>query len=316
MWNINLETLKANQTRFNSVAEKKIELDSLRPIPTMALERIKSEISLEWTYNSNAIEGNTLSLNETKLVLEEGITIGGKSLKEHFEVINHQKAIGYLMDLAKETTEIRAIDLLNIHALVMKNIDENFAGRLRNGMVRIGGASFTPPAPPFLSDMIDELIVFVNQNPLGLDPISLSAVFHHRMVYIHPFFDGNGRTTRLCMNLLLIRAGYPPAIILKNDRKKYYSALGMADRGNFASLQLLMLQAVERSFNLYLNLMPTSYKIFEPISQIVSESDMPYGMEYVSLLARTGQINAHKEGRNWVTTKEEVLKYYKQKRGK
>lgn len=314
MWNLTMVTLEQNQDKLVKIEAKKQELDSHRPIPTMALERIKEELSLEWTYNSNAIEGNTLSLNETKLVLEEGITIGGKSLKEHFEVINHNKAISFLMNLVKESTEFRSIDVLKLHELVMKNIDDDFAGRLRNGMVRIGGAKFTPPAPNKISDLIEELIIFVNSNPLALNPINLATVFHHRLVHIHPFFDGNGRTTRLCMNLILMRAGYPPAIILKNDRKKYYAALQKADQGNVASLQLLMAQAVERSLNLYLNLLPHSYKVYEPIATIVSDIEVPYGMEYVSLLARKGEINAHKQGRNWVTTKEDVLEYYATKK--
>ncbi|MGL4630674.1 MAG: Fic family protein [Leadbetterella sp.] len=314
MVEIKKDSLVEHQGKIKQLLERKATLDSYRPIPTVALERIREELNLEWTYNSNAIEGNTLSLNETRLVLEEGLTVGGKSMREHFEVLNHKRALDILMDLVNSDKPIRSIDVLKLHEIVMKNIDEEFGGRIRNGMVRIGGANFTPPAPPKLSDLLDELVDYVNTNPENYDSITLSTIFHHRLVWIHPFFDGNGRTTRLAMNLILMRAGFPPAIILKNDRKKYYSALNAANKGDYSKLVLIMAQAIERSLNLYLNLLPKTYAVYEPLSSIVSEDVVPYGMEYVSLLARTGQINAHKEGRNWVSTKEEVMKYYTSKK--
>jgi Fic family protein len=157
--------------------------------------------------------------------------------------------------------------------------------------------------------LLDELIDFVNTNPLQLNDIELATIFHHKLVWIHPFFDGNGRTVRLCMNLLLMRCGFPPAIILKNDRKKYYEALNQANNGNYQKLMLLMCQGLERSLNIYLNAMPDNTNDFQKISDIVSEPSSPYGQEYISLLARTGKIDAYKEGRNWYTTKEAIDDY-------
>ena len=149
----------------------------------------------------------------------------------------------------------------------------------------------------------------MNENPFELNDIELATIFHHRFVWIHPFFDGNGRTVRLLFNLLLMKEGFPPAIILKNDRKKYYDALNSANNGDYSKLLLLILQASERSLDIYLSSLNNTYDNYRPISDIVEEEKLPYGQEYVSLLARKGKIDAFKEGRNWLTTKEAVLDY-------
>lgn len=310
MWDFNLDDLLELQPHIDRLYEKKAKTDQSRPLPNSVLHKIKDQLSLEWTYNSNSIEGNTLNLHETQLILEEGITVGGKSLREHFEVINHEKAIDYLYSLVNPDYTLRSIDILNLHSYILKNIEDEYAGRLRNGGVRIVGANFTPPSAKKVPNLIDELISFVNENELKVDDLVLATLFHHKLAWIHPFFDGNGRTVRLAMNLLLMRKGFPPAIILKNDRKKYYDALNQANNGNYHKLCLMMLQAAERSLNMYINAMPgNSYDDYEPISTIVSEPDFPYGQEYISLLARKGKIDAYKEGKNWVTTKEAIKEY-------
>lgn len=309
MWKIDLGYRTEFQSTFERLYQKKQDLQASRPLPTIALNKIRESLSIEWTYNSNSIEGNSLTLRETQMVLQEGITVKGKSLREHFETHNHDKAIDYLFSIINDDYVLRSIDILSLHNLVLRSIEEDFAGRLRNGGVRIVGANFVPPNANKVSDLLDELIDFVNTNPLELNDIELAAVFHHKLVWIHPFFDGNGRTVRLAMNLLLMRCGFPPAIILKNDRKKYYEALNQANNGNYQKLMLLMCQALERSLNIYLNAMPDNDTDFQKISDIVSEPSSPYGQEYVSLLARTGKIDAYKEGRNWYTTKEAVEDY-------
>ena len=310
MWNIDLTYREEFQSTFDRLYQKRQELQTSRPLPNIALHKIRESLSLEWTYNSNSIEGNTMSLRETQMVIQEGITIKGKSLREHFETHNHDKAIDYLYSLVDESYTLRSIDILSLHELVLRMIEDEFAGRLRNGGVRIVGANFTPPSAKKVPDLIDELILFVNENKLEADDLVLATLFHHKLAWIHPFFDGNGRTVRLAMNLLLMRKGFPPAIILKNDRKKYYDALNQANNGNYQKLCLLMLQATERSLNMYINAMPgNSYDDYEPISSIVSEPNFPYGQEYVSLLARTGKIDAYKVGKNWLTTKEAIEDY-------
>ncbi|MFY7741226.1 MAG: Fic family protein [Flavobacterium sp.] len=298
------------QSTFDRLYDKLAVLNQSRPLPAIALHKIKESLTIEWTYNSNSIEGNTLTLRETQMVLLEGITVKGKSLREHFEAKNHEKAIDYLYSLVNENYTLRSIDILSLHELVLRMIEDEFAGRIRNGGVRITGANFVPPNANKVSDLLDELIDFVNSNPVDLNDIELATVFHHKLVWIHPFFDGNGRTVRLAMNLLLMRKGFPPAIILKNDRKKYYEALNQANSGNYQKLMLLMSQALERTLNIYISSLPDNDYDFQEISNIVCEpNELPYGQEYISLLARQGKIDAHKEGRNWFTTKKAIEEY-------
>ena len=260
MWKINLAYRSEFQITFDRLIEKKQILQSSRPLPNIALHKIRESLSIEWTYNSNSIEGNTMSLRETQMVIQEGITIKGKSLREHFETHNHDKAIDYLYSIVNEDYKLRSIDILSLHGLVLRSIEDDFAGRIRNGGVRITGANFSPPNASKISELLDELIHFVNTNPLELNDIELATIFHHKLVWIHPFFDGNGRTVRLAMNLLLMGSGFPPAIILKNDRKKYYEALNQANRDNYQKLTLLMCQSLERTLNIYINALPGNDK--------------------------------------------------------
>ena len=313
VWIPDVHTWEDQKPHIERLNDKLTQLNALRPLPASAIHKIKESLSIEWTYNSNSIEGNTLTLRETQIIIQEGLTVGGKTLREHFEAVNHEKAIHYLYSLVADDYLLRGIDILSLHELIMKNIDDDFAGRIRNGAVRITGANFNPPAPAKVSELLDELIDFVNNNPLNLNDVEMAAVFHHRLVWIHPFFDGNGRTARLAMNLLLMRNGYPPAIILKNDRKKYYDALNKANNGDYNKLVLMVIQALERSLNIYLNATP-SYKEYQEISLLAEEPGIPYGAEYISLLARTGKIDAHKEGKNWMTTKSALEKYLSGKR--
>lgn len=289
------------------IAGKKYELDKFRPIPAIALQSIKESLTMEWTYNSNSIEGNTLTLQETKLVLEEGLTISGKSMREHFEALNHHDAIEFVESLVSPQYQFTTADVLDVHALVLARIEKNYAGRFRTSAVRISGANFLPPNAQKVSALIDELINWVNTTELN--PLIKSAIFHHRFVWIHPFFDGNGRTVRLMFNLIFMKLGFPPAIILKNDRKKYYDALNRANNGDYSKLLLLILQSLERSLDIYLSSLNNTIEDYQSISEIVKEANVPYGQEYVSLLARTGKIDAFKEGRNWLTTEAAVLKY-------
>ena len=316
MWKLDLSYREELQSTFERLYHKKQHLQSSRPLPAIALNKIRESLSIEWTYNSNSIEGNTMSLRETQMVLQEGITVKGKSLREHFETHNHDKAIDYLYSIINEKYTLRSIDILSLHGLVLRSIEEDFAGRIRNGGVRITGANFTPPNANKVPDLLDELIDFINTNPLNLNAIELATIFHHKLVWIHPFFDGNGRTVRLSMNLLLMRCGFPPAIILKNDRKKYYEALNQANNGNYQKLTLLMCQSLERTLNIYINALPDNDTEYVEISNLVQEPNMPYGQEYISLLARTGKIDAYKEGRNWLTTREAVEDYISNRKRK
>ncbi|MGB1004031.1 MAG: Fic family protein [Salibacteraceae bacterium] len=316
MWSVDLSYRNDLNPTFQRLEEKVEVLRGARPLPSAAISKIKEALQIEWTYNSNSIEGNTLSLRETQMVLQEGVTIKGKSLREHFEAKNHETAIHHLYSLVKDGYKLNAHDVLALHGFVLRSIEDDHAGRIRNAGVRISGANFTPPNARKASELFDELITFVNSNPLGLNSIELATVFHHKFVWIHPFFDGNGRTVRLAMNLMLMSEGYPPAIILKNDRKKYYEALNQANKGNYNKLMLLMCQASERTINIYLSALPDMDEDYQSITNIVQDPSIPYGQEYVSLLARQGKIDAHKEGRNWVTTKKAVEAYLNAQKNK
>lgn len=297
-----------NQDILDRIFQKKKKLEKLRPLPQAVLSRLQSELVIEWTYNSNAIEGNTLSLQETRMVLEQGVTIKGKNLREHFEVKNHEKAILYVESLAKPKYKLKEDDLLRIHELVLENIESEFAGRYRNGQVRILGANFIPPNFLKVSKLVRELINFINTNPDKLNTIELIARFHHKFVWIHPFFDGNGRTARLLMNLLFMKYGYPPAIILNNNRKQYYRSLNLANNGDFKLFVLLIAQALERSLDLYLESCGAFGKDEFVLLSVLAKK-FPYSQEYLSLLARKGKIDAHKRSRNWVATESSVKNY-------
>jgi Fic family protein len=243
------------------------------------------------------------------MVIEEGFTIKGKSLREHFEAVNHHDAIEFVESLVSKDHKISNMDVLTIHSLVLQKIEKEFAGRYRNAGVRISGANFVPPNALKVDAYMTDLIDWLNDDSILINSVVKAAIFHHRFVWIHPFFDGNGRTVRLAYNLYLMKLGFPPAIILKNDRKKYYDSLNKANNGDYSKLVLLVLQALERSMDIYLSNLTNTYDNYQPISNIVSEPDVPYGQEYISLLARQGKIDAFKEGKNWYTSKDALNSY-------
>ncbi len=238
------------EERLCSLDSVKSELDSMRPLPPNTVASLREKLSLEWTYNSNAIEGNTLTLRETKVVLE-GITVGGKSLREHCEAINHRDAILYVEELVAEQESLSEWQIKNIHGLVLKGVDDAEAGRYRRENVVIAGASTIPPDFLHLGEEMRGLIEWY-EGADQLHPIERASELHTRFVEIHPFVDGNGRTGRLLMNLELMKAGYPPAVIRKEDRLGYYDALDDACVSkNFDGITGLIVEAVQRSINTY-----------------------------------------------------------------
>lgn len=293
--------------------EKKAQLDAQRPLPAAAVRRLNQQLAVEWTYNSNAIEGNTLTLRETQLILETGLTIGGKSLREHFEVINHKEAIEYVETLASGEEPVTPFHVRQIHKLVLTHIDDEEAGQYRKLPVRIAGSGHQPPDPWEVSRLMAEWGDWLNEPALARHPVERATLAHHRLAAIHPFIDGNGRTARLVMNLLLMRNGYPPTIILRVNRRQYYRALAQADGGNEAPLVNFVSRAVERSLTLYLEACtpraepPTPQDAWIPLREAALGT--PYSQEYLSLLARKGRLEAVKRGRVWYTTRRAVAAY-------
>jgi Fic family protein len=295
------------------IQDKKEQLDQLRPLPAAAVGRLNEQLTVEWIYNSNAIEGSTLTLRETQLILEQGITIGGKSLREHFEVVNHQEAIRLVESLARQQTPISAFHVRQLHALVLAKIDDENAGQYRNLPVRIVGAAHEPPPAWDVSAQMNDWAVWLQEQEGEIEIVALAALAHHKLVAIHPFLDGNGRTARLIMNLVLLRAGYPPAIIARVNRRQYYRVLAQADSGQAAPLVNFVGRAVERSLTLYLEAgtpqtaPPAAEDEWIPLRQAAEL--MPYSQDYLSLLARTGKLEAMKRGRIWHTTRQALAAY-------
>ena len=209
---------------FETIDSLKNKLDAQRPLSPSVVKNLQEDLILRWTYHSNAIEGNTLTLLETKVVLE-GITVGGKALREHFEAINHRNAIYYVEDIIKKEEPFSEWQIRNIHQLILKNIDDENAGRYRQQNVLISGATNTPPDYTLLNDKMAQFIDWYNTEADLIHPIARAAKVHADFVGIHPFIDGNGRTSRLLMNLELMKAGYPPCVITVENRLAYYEAL-------------------------------------------------------------------------------------------
>lgn len=166
MWKIDLTYRKELQSTFDRLQDKKAMLAKARPLPGIALQKIKEALSIEWTYNSNSIEGNTLTLRETQMVLQEGITVKGKSLREHFEAKNHETALNRLYEMVDKKQALNGNIVFELHSFVLRSIEDDIAGRLRNGGVRIAGANFIPPNARKVPDLFDELFNFIETNPL------------------------------------------------------------------------------------------------------------------------------------------------------
>ncbi len=269
-WNIPEETSKPMDKRykieedrfiidiqndfFKVLDENKQKLDSKRPLPKETLKSLEENFKLEWTYNSNAIEGNTLTLKETKVVLE-GITIGGKTIREHLEAINHKEAIDFLEELVQDNNELSEIDIKNIHAIVLKGIDNENAGRYRTENVIISGASHILPYAIIVPESMEKLIYRYDEWKEKYHPIIVAALLHAEFVKIHPFIDGNGRTARLLMNFEVMKNGYPPIIIKNEERHKYYDALDVgALTGDYTNFVKMVTKQAEEMIDLYLKI--------------------------------------------------------------
>lgn len=220
-----LKPLDGRRSKNNVIMEvdyKKEKLAAMRPLTAGEVERLRDEFMVEFTYNSNAIEGNTLTLKETAMALE-GMTIDKKPLKDHLEAVGHRDAFLYVQDIAKKDMPLSESVIKNIHALVLMNRPED-KGVYRRIPVRIMGA-FTEPVQPYLIEpKMAELLATDNERKGVLHDIERVARFHLEFEGIHPFIDGNGRTGRLLMNLELIKCGYPPINVKFADRKRYYDA--------------------------------------------------------------------------------------------
>ena len=239
--------------KLDNLSDKKKCLDSFRPLPDVLVRNLDDWFRVELTYTSNAIEGNTLSRRETALVIEKGLTVGGKSLTEHLEATNHVQALDWVKDqVNRKPSSLREKDILHIHDMILKGIDKENAGHYRSVPVRISGSSVVFPNPLKVPDLMQAFSDWLISAE-GLHPVELAAEAHYRLVSIHPFVDGNGRSARLLMNMLLLMGGYPPAIIRKRDRLAYISSLEKAQLGGSKDDYFkIIAKAVDRSLDIYL----------------------------------------------------------------
>lgn len=239
--------------KLQLLTNKKQKLDTFRPLPPELVKNLEEWFKIELTYTSNAIEGNTLTRAETALVVEKGITIQGKSLKEHLEATNHVEALDYIKTLVnKKRQDLTEFDILEIHKVILQKIEENHAGRYRTQHARLTGSETVLPNPVKVPDLMKAFINWLTGDNLD-HPAKITADAHFKLVSIHPFSDGNGRTSRLLMNLLLMQEGYPPAIIRKEDRLEYVNALEKGQVGNDTNdFYYLIYEAVDRSLDIYL----------------------------------------------------------------
>jgi Fic family protein len=206
------------QERLAAVDALRDEVGRRRPLTQGELERLRREFVVEYTYDSNAIEGSTLTLKETALILD-GVTIGDKPVKEHLEAIGHADAFGYVEELVSSGETLTSRVIRDIHFLVLADRPQD-RGRFRRAAVRILGSSRRPPEPILVPELIDELVAEHARD--RRHPLERAARFHLRFEAIHPFIDGNGRTGRLLLNLMLMRHGYLPVTIKYTDRRRYY----------------------------------------------------------------------------------------------
>lgn len=236
---------------FSHLDALKSRLDAVRPLPPAVVRNLHEDVVLRWTYHSNAIEGNTLTLKETKVVLE-GITIGGKTMREHVEALNHRDAIAYVEDVISKEEPFSEWQIRTIHGLILKGIDADNAGRYRSVNVLIAGAAHTPPDHLHVPERMAEFIAWYQEKAGALHPVERAARVHADFVGIHPFVDGNGRTSRLLMNLELMKSGFPPVVITVEQRLRYYEALDLAHtRGDYEAFITLISECAVQGFEPY-----------------------------------------------------------------
>lgn len=269
-WNIPSNSNKPTDKRITNFKEDNFIIDinedklkrlnnlktilSIKEISKLSLFSLKEEIYLEWIFNSNAIEGNTLTLRETQLVLETNTAIGGKPLKDHLEAVNHEKALDYLDYLVSEKNDVTEWNIKLLHDLILKGINDE-SGKYREANVRIKGAKHIPPDYIRIPELMNNLINRYH-NWKNYHPIIQASLFHGELVKIHPFIDGNGRTSRLLMNMILMLNNFVPIVIKVEDRIKYYESLDKAhitnDYTDFTNMLIdLEIESLENYLSLF-----------------------------------------------------------------
>jgi len=284
---------------------KKALLDRYRPLPNDTVRRLNDDLRVFLTYHSNAIEGNTLSLQETQMVIDYGITIHGHPLREYLEATNHAQAYSYVNNLVERRVRITRETILTLHNLVMDKILES-KGQFRTVPVYIRGSNMTPPPARDVERLMSEWVAWINGAGLEYDPVTRATIAHHGFEAVHGFEDGNGRVGRLLLNLMLMQEGYPPALLLNDWRVRYIQSLIAANTGNYGPLLNLIGQSVEAGLDLYLEACVNTPE-YQPLRELAEASEYP--LEYLSWLARQGRLDAVKRNGRWYSTREAIAQY-------
>jgi Fic family protein len=282
---------------------KKRRLDTLRPLPSDAVQRLLHEIRLRHTYHSDAIEGNRLTLQETQLVLEEGIAVGGKPLKDHIEAKDDAEAFDLMIKFVYNKKPLTQELIEQFHAVVTQGLLER-SGCYRNGNVPITRSLSSPPRYEHIVPLMDEYISTVRT--LKLHPVKKVAVTHYELTRIHPFWDGNGRVARLVMNFSLMKDHYPPIVIQQQDRHEYYNAMEKADAGEYADFATFIARRINESLQIYLSAFSRPDHLLT-LTELARGS--PYSQEYLSLRARQGRLDAVKLEDIWYSSKRALKEY-------
>lgn len=285
------------------IDEKKKRLDNLRPLPADAVRRLLQEIRLRHTYHSDAIEGNRLTLKETQLVLEEGITVGGKPLKDYIEAKDDAEAFDLMVKLVNDKATLNQETIQQLHAVVTQGLLER-PGCYRTGNVHISGSLTSPPRYEHIIPLMDEYITPVTK--LKLHPIKKAEVIHYELTRIHPFWDGNGRVARLVMNFSLMKDRYPPIVIQQQDRHEYYNALEKADAGDYSTFATFIARRLNESLQVYLSVFSSADHLV-PLTELAR--GLTYSQEYLSLRARQGRLDAVKLEDLWYSSKRALQEY-------
>jgi Fic family protein len=289
------------------ITDKRHALDLQRPLPPAITAKLYEDLRVRLTYHSNAIEGNTLDLGETQLVIAHGITIGGHTLQEHLEAINHAAAFTFVRDLAQRDTVLDEVALLQLHALITKDLVES-AGAYRRGAVFISGSEYRPPHHSQVPELMRDWFAWLTGDGLGYPPIIRAALAHEMLLAIHPFLDGNGRTARLVLNLQLMQAGYPVALLLRGWRATYIRALEQAHHGQYNALANVVGRAVEGGLDLFLEAIDAlPQEQHRPLREVAEACGMDAG--YLGWLLRAGRVAGRKRGGRWYTSAAAVERY-------
>lgn len=239
---------------LNKIDKLKNEIDGFRPLEKSEIIQLKQFYQVGLTYSSNAIEGNSLTLNETKIIIEDGLTIGGKPLKDTLEAKGHSDAFEFMYDLINNN-EITEADILKLHHLFYYRIDETNAGEYRKVKIFVSGTDYKFSNPENIPSLMKKFIDDLHDYNIKLHPVVFAAMAHKDFVEIHPFIDGNGRTARLLMNLILLRHQFPVAIIPPIKRLDYINALNESNKGNNEPFIKLIAEMVCESLKEYIRLL-------------------------------------------------------------